>query len=49
MAARNAHLEAKDNYGMTPIALAAAFSPWEVVKDLAARNKSTWRLRTILA
>ena len=34
--ARN--LEAKDEYGRTPIALAAEAGQLEVVKDLAARN-----------
>jgi hypothetical protein len=38
LAARNANLEAKDNYGMAPIALAASRRQGEVVKDLAARN-----------
>jgi hypothetical protein len=38
LAARGAHLEAKDEWGRTPIASAAQAGQWEVVKDLAARG-----------
>jgi hypothetical protein len=49
LAARNANLEAKDNYAMTPIARAAFKGRVEVVKVLAALNANLRPRTTIMA